>query len=67
MESELDSGSEVSSEDLYAQSDIESDLDLDSEALSDFEDDDTPPHLVLAQMGFNEEQIDKFTQGLALA
>ena len=40
--------------DLNAQSDVESDLDLDSEAFNHY-DDDVPIETMLSQMGFSEE------------
>ena len=48
--------------DMHAQSDIESEVDLDSEAAFDHDDEQgVPIETMLAQMGFSEEQVNKFS------
>ena len=48
--------------DLHAQSDIESEVDLDSEAdIDHYDEEGVLTETMLAQMGFSEEQVNKFT------
>ena len=47
---------------MHAQSDIESEVDLDSEAdIDHYDEEGVLTETMLAQMGFSEEQVNKFT------